>query len=125
MKGFILKHIIAFILVILSGTLLMDVAQRVQKVEREIKRSEREIVREEEAIRTLKAEWAYLNDPSRLEVLAVGGLGLASPEALKLVSDMYGDERANSNSSVFIPRPTKSPLHMDISFSSDGNGGSR
>ena len=125
MKGFILKHIIVFILVILSGALLMDVAQRVQKVEREIKGYEREIVREEESIRTLKAEWAYLNDPARLEALAIGGLGLTSPDDLKLVSDMYDNVPENSKSYVFIPKPSRSPLHMDISFSSDKNGGLR
>ena len=114
MRGVILKYIIVFALVISSGTMLMNVSYHVQHAERDIKRLDREIAREEENIRVLKAEWAYLNNPVRLEELATGYVDLISPEAAQLISDMSVIPDNDPKSSIFIPK--RSPLHRDISY---------
>ena len=114
MKGTLLKHIIVFTLVIVSGGLLMNVSHDVQRTEREIKRIDRKIDREEESIRVLRAEWAYLNNPVRLEILAAGHVNLISPEAAQLISDMSVIPDNDPQAMIFIPR--RSPLHRDISY---------
>lgn len=117
MKGTILKYGIVFMSVIGSGGILMNISQHVQRAERDIKIYDRKIIREQEAIRVLKAEWAYLNNPSRLEILASKGLGMYSSKSADLVSSLPDDSH---NSPVFIP--VKPALHHDISYK---NGGSR
>ncbi len=114
MRGIILKYIVVSALVIVSGAMLMDVSHHVQRAERDIKRLDREIAREEESIRVLKAEWAYLNNPVRLEALAAGYVDLISPEAAQLISDMSVIPDNDPQSSIFIPK--RSPLHRDISY---------
>lgn len=114
MRGIILKYIVVFALVIASGAMLMDVSHHVQRAERDIKRLDREIAREEESIRVLKAEWAYLNNPVRLEELATGYVDLISPEAAQLISDMSVIPDNDPQSSIFVPQ--RSPLHRDISY---------
>lgn len=114
MRVIILKYVVVFALVIVSGTMLMDVSHHVQRAERDIKRLDREIAREEESIRVLKAEWAYLNNPVRLEALAADYIDLISPEAAQLISDMSVIPDHDPQSSIFIPK--RSPLHRDISY---------
>ena len=118
MRGAILKYGVVIILVISSGGVLMNISQHVQRAEREIKSYDRKIAQKEEAIRVLKAEWAYLNNPSRLELLASKGLGFASPKAMDIVSDISLDDEPSS-SPVFAPanHRKRSPLHRDISHS--------
>lgn len=114
MRGVILKYIVVFTLVIVSGTTLMDVSHHVQLAERDIKRLDREIAREEENIRVLKAEWAFLNNPVRLEALAADYIDLISPEAAQLISDVSIIPNNDPQSSIFIPK--RSPLHRDIAY---------
>ncbi len=121
MKGTILKYGVVFSMVIGSGGVLMNISQHVQRAEREIKIYDREIAVQEEAIRVLKAEWAYLNNPLRLELLASKGLDLASPEAVNIISDMSTLSTitsSSSSSSVFVPSntPKRPSLRRDISY---------
>ncbi len=115
MKGVILKYGIVASLVIGSGAALMNISQHVQRAEREIKSYDRKIASSQESIRVLKAEWAYLNNPARLELLASQGLGLVPPRAMDIISDI-----SSPKSTVFIPTPpltpsSRSSLHRDIS----------
>ena len=87
MKTTILKYGVLVVFLILSATILMHVSQNVQQLERDIARYDREIEQEKEKIRVLKAEWAYLNNPERLEVLAEGGYDMKLPETDVLVRD--------------------------------------
>lgn len=114
MSGGFFKYLIVFALVIASGTMLMNVSHDVQRVEREIKLIDREITREKENIRVLKAEWAFLNNPARLEKLATSYVDLVSPQAAQLISDMSVIPDNDPQSSIFIPK--RSPLHRDISY---------
>lgn len=112
MRFLILKYGIVFSLVVMSGVMLMDVSHRVQRAERDVRKVERHINREQENIRVLRAEWAYLNEPSRLERLATQGLGLSVPGVDALVSDLP------SSSSEDLSAP--SPLYLETSLISGG-----
>ncbi len=88
MRHIFVKYAVAFSLVIISGAMLLDVSQRVQKAEREVRRVDRALEKERESIRVLEAEWAYLNDPARLEEITAQGLDLAMQPAKDVISDM-------------------------------------
>ncbi len=117
MKYTLLKYFIALSLVFVSGVILMDISHRVQIVESDIKNYDRSIAREQEAIRVLKAEWAYLNDPARLERLVSGAIGLTAPRAENIVSDIDVVVNDEVEEAFSVSEP-KSPLYREISTSS-------
>ena len=57
---------------------------RVKAQERELGSLKAEIAREAEAVRVLKAEWTYLNQPDRLQALARRHLALAPTGAAQI-----------------------------------------
>jgi len=60
----------------MAAGVLYHTSQRVQTLDAELRAVERAIVAEREAIHVLRAEWAYLNDPLRLQPLAAAHAGL-------------------------------------------------
>ena len=114
MRWLCLRYGIVFALVILSGTLLMDVSHRVQRVERDIRQTDRLIQAEQENIRVLKAEWAYLNDPYRLESLVSHNMELLPPESRHLLSDMTALPEHSGPPSVFVT--PDQPMAQDIAY---------
>ncbi len=80
MKKIRLRTIVIYALTVLSGAALLHTSQSVQKAEEELAKITRDAAQEEDSIRVLKAEWAYLNSPARLEVLARKYLNLHAPE---------------------------------------------
>lgn len=70
---------------VLSIGLFWSKAQ-VQELESELVRLDRQIISERQAIRVLGAEWALLNDPARLRVLAEKYLDLQPVGAAQIVS---------------------------------------
>lgn len=74
-----MRHITMTAFVLLAAGLsvgLFWVKYQVQDLEDELAMLNRGIVTEQQTIRVLKAEWALLNDPSRLRGLAEKHLGL-------------------------------------------------
>ncbi|MGH1455882.1 MAG: cell division protein FtsL [Alphaproteobacteria bacterium] len=125
MRYLFLKYAIAFALVVISGTMLLDVSQRVQSAEREVRRVDRAIERERDNIRALEAEWAYLNDPARLEEITASGLGLSMQSSADIISntDVLNDAEAKQDSPVFMA-PVQGKI-QNITYSPDNNGGAQ
>lgn len=71
-----MSGLLSLSMVLVTGFMLFNVSQQVQESERQLKKAQREIAREEEMVRVLRAEWAYLNRPDRLEALAAQYLGM-------------------------------------------------
>ncbi|WP_114394586.1 cell division protein FtsL [Oleisolibacter albus] len=69
-----------------ASGILYQTSYRVQEQEERLSRLNRQIVAEQEAIQVLKAEWAYLNDPDRLEKLVAEHLVLQPTKAEQIVT---------------------------------------
>ncbi|WP_051013914.1 cell division protein FtsL [Pararhodospirillum photometricum] len=70
------SHLVWGALIMTVGTGLFLVANEVGAREKELARLYADIRRTTESLHVLRAEWSYLNDPSRLERLASTHLGL-------------------------------------------------
>lgn len=79
MKFTILKYCLVFFTVALTGAMLMVVSHMVRKEEMKLASIGKQIENEREKIRILNAEWAFLNDPARLEALSARYLNLVPP----------------------------------------------
>ena len=77
--------ILGTILLLLLSFGLYQGVYRVKAQEKELKELDANIVKEAEAIRVLKAEWSYLNQPERLQSLAQRHLALAPTAASQIV----------------------------------------
>jgi cell division protein FtsL len=77
-------------LAVAVGFGLFHVKYKVQALEEELARLNSQIVHEQEQLHVLRAEWAYLNRPERLEDLNSRFLGLApvTPAQLGRLSDL-------------------------------------
>lgn len=70
------KIILTSMLVFMMGAVLFVVSQEVQRKQKALYRLERATLQENQSIRVLGAEWAYLNNPTRLEGLVERYLGM-------------------------------------------------
>lgn len=73
------RTFIVFAFAAISGALLLHTSQTVQEAQSRLEGYERSIENEKEQIRLLKAEWASLNRPERLEKLAEEFLNVLPP----------------------------------------------
>lgn len=60
---------------------LFVIKHEVQALETRLQALNTEIIADQDATQVLQAEWAYLNQPARLEALSTRLLGMASPVA--------------------------------------------
>lgn len=88
MRKTVFRHALVFMLLAFSGAALMHISHSVQRLEKEVAENQKIIDQEKEAIRVLRAEWAYLNTPERLEQMASRGMAMAVPETKKVISDI-------------------------------------
>jgi hypothetical protein len=63
------SSIVWLALALVAGGVLFHTSYRVQSMSRDLRTVNRQIVEQREAIHVLRAEWAFLNEPSRLERL--------------------------------------------------------
>lgn len=73
-------------LIATAGGILFQTSYEVQELEEKLAATNRKIVQEQESIQVLKAEWSFLNDPTRLEQLARAHLALQPVEARQFAS---------------------------------------
>lgn len=104
MKGFF--PVFWFALAVAAGTALFHTSQDVQDILDETARIEQATSEEKESLRVLKAEWAYLNQPERLERLAAEHLELAPMTGSQLASL---DRVPEKNSGPALVAETKKP----------------
>lgn len=77
--------VLSFAFALAAGTALFVVKHEVQKLEEELGRISRATLADQEAVHVLKAEWSYLNEPSRLQRLAEKHLHLKPLTAQRMV----------------------------------------
>jgi hypothetical protein len=77
-------------LAIVAGVALFHVSYRVQSLEDELAQVNRDILHQQETIHVLRAEWSYLNEPSRLAELTRRHLTLAplSADQMMRIEDL-------------------------------------
>ena len=75
----------SFALLVLVSFELYNGASRVKAQQRELEELKTAIAREHEAMRVLKAEWTYLNQPERLQTLAREHLPLTPTDTSRIV----------------------------------------
>lgn len=85
------RRILAILLIILSAYSVFHVKYRVKELSRDYTELNRQIAQDKEAVHVLNAEWAYLNQPSRLKLLAERYLNLRyiAASQVKSVENMY------------------------------------
>lgn len=104
--------IIWTVLLVAVATGLYVLKNRVQDLEDRLQRLDREIVAEQETIHVLKAEWAYLNQPARLEDLARRHLGmvpLSAEQVIDIVNLPLEGEVVTAAAPTKPPLPAKKP----------------
>lgn len=77
---------LGFIISLCVAVALFQLKYQVAEQERQLTTLSNEIYQTEEAIHILQAEWSYLNEPGRLQMLAEKHLSLAPAETVQLVS---------------------------------------
>ena len=79
-----LKTLSIFVVIVTLGAALLHIANDVREARLEVRKLKAELTAEQEAHRVLKAEWAYLNAPARLEKLAGDYLEIGTPETAQM-----------------------------------------
>lgn len=109
--GLIREHkLICFLVlvVVLTGSALTLVSQKVYDTQKSVSGKSRDLVSEQWELRALKAEWAYLTRPDRLEQLS------DASEQSKIMASKSAQELMVEPAS-FVPTPTPKPLgHSSI-----------
>jgi hypothetical protein len=70
----------------LTGSLLLYTSQNVQNKQQELKVLQASVAQERETLQLLNTEWAFLNNPQRLEALSKKFLDLVPPQPNTIVS---------------------------------------
>lgn len=83
---------IGFALAAVIGITLFHIKYQVLTLEQELSQVHQEIFKTEESLHLLRAEWAYLNDPKRLQKLAADHLSM-KPVDVKQVVDLQNLHR--------------------------------
>ncbi len=88
---FKLRNFFVILCMMVCGALLLHTSQRVQKAEIVEKELRRKISLEDENVKILRSEWAFLNNPDRLEMLTHKYLNVhpVAPEQLTLSARDY------------------------------------
>lgn len=99
------------VLALVTGVGIITVKYQVQALEDVLHAKERQIERDRSAIRVLQAEWAYLNDPSRLRRLSEEHLafGQPSPKDVIAIDSLPFREMAEATAPEMIPSPAAAP----------------
>jgi hypothetical protein len=95
-------------LAIVAGYATIQFKYDVQALERELTQLDAKILRHQEAIHVLKAEWAYLNEPARLERLSRSYLDLSPLRGSQIVDLASLPGRGTGEAEPVLP-PSNAP----------------
>ena len=95
-------------LAIVAGYATIEFKYDVQAPERELTQLDAKILRHQEAIHVLKAEWAYLNEPARLERLSRSYLDLSPLRGSQIVDLASLPGRGTGEAEPVLP-PSNAP----------------
>jgi hypothetical protein len=95
-------------LAIAAGYATIQFKYDVQALERELTQLDAKILRHQEAIHVLKAEWAYLNEPARLERLSRSYLDLSPLRGSQIVDLASLPGRGTGEAEPVLP-PSNAP----------------
>lgn len=93
-------------LIFLAGGTLMKISYEVEAKERELSRIKTQIAEDGESIRVLKAEWAYLNQPQRLEKLTAKYLTLKPMQVSQVQASLPTPNPAQAQAQIASSRMT-------------------
>jgi hypothetical protein len=94
-----MKRLVPFFwlaLVLIAGGTLMQISNQVDMKERELRKLNAQLMAHEDSIRVLKAEWAYLNQPQRLEKLSAKFLTLQPVQVAQLQTPLPAVQMAST-----------------------------
>lgn len=100
--------LISLLFLFIVGSLTFSIKQIVLELETEIADVKKQMVRYEEALHILNAEWAYLNQPERLQALAEEKLGLNLGDHFQFVSV----EKVGADPASAYTLPESDMLHL-------------
>ncbi len=95
-------------LAVIAGYATIQFKYDVQALERELTQLDGRILRHQEAIHVLKAEWAYLNEPARLERLSRSYLDLSPLRGSQILDLASLPGRAAGDAEPVLP-PSNAP----------------
>jgi cell division protein FtsL len=103
------------LLIFLAGGTLMKISYEVDAKQRELARLQTQITDDTESIRVLRAEWAYLNQPQRLEKLAAKYLTLAPMQISQVQAKLPDAQKPQPEQVAANDTPTAitAPLPLD------------
>ena len=114
MLGFLQKNMLVITLlfaVIVTGGTLMVVSQNVYEKQGNIRNKSRILVEQQWELRTLKAEWAYLSRPDRIDELSTAmGKGQPAAAIISMQSVVRADDVTPVN--MMVPTPPNKPFYM-------------
>ncbi len=87
-------------LILIAGATLMQISYQVDQKERELRKLTTQLIAHEDSIRVLKAEWAYLNQPQRLEKLSAKYLALKPVQVAQLQANLPPVQLATATPAV-------------------------
>lgn len=87
MKHVRIRTIVVFAIAGLAGALLLRTSQSVQIAEEKLSALKTSVAQEKDSIQMLNAEWAYLNNPERLERLSKEYLDLMPPQPASITTE--------------------------------------
>lgn len=80
--------LVALAIASLLGTALFLTSEKVQRAEKDLAAIAAKVASEQDSLRILRAEWAYLNRPDRLEQLASAHLHLAAAQTPQMITSV-------------------------------------
>ncbi len=116
MKHIRVRTIMVFVAAGLAGALLLHTSQSVQTAEDKLAQMKASVQQEKDSIRLLNAEWAYLNNPERLEKLAREYLNMMPPQPSAMLTEVEAIPAKITEEEMAAPPDPGAMVAQPVSF---------